>query len=77
MMISCSTSRQYVNNAYVFFPSTFPTVNYKQIKNMHTCMGPYNMDCRYIFDEFCLDRSTHDLPNLVEIQAPIGNSTES
>jgi hypothetical protein len=32
---------------------------------MHTSMGPYNMDCRYMFDEFCLDRSTYDLPNLV------------
>jgi hypothetical protein len=62
-MISCSTSRQYVNNAYIFFlyfSHTKRAVNCKQMKNMHTCMGPYNM-----FDEFCLDRSTYDLPNLV------------
>jgi hypothetical protein len=68
MMISCSSSRQYINNGYVFFlyfSHTKRAVNYRQMKNMHTCMGPYNMDCRYMLDEFCLDRSSYDLPNLV------------
>jgi hypothetical protein len=50
---------------FLYFSHTERAVNYKQKKNMHTCVGPYNMDCSYMFDEFCLDRSTYDLPNLV------------
>jgi hypothetical protein len=50
---------------FLYFSHTERAVNYKRKKNMHISMGPYNMDCRYMFDEFCLDRSTYDLPNLV------------